>query len=112
MTDSGNSSPPSTPKPGGVSSAPAPNAEKPVADTEKHWLVRPSTIRMLWIIFIAILACTVLGQIWVHVHAKFGVEGTFGFNAWYGFGACVALIVAAKVLGIFIKRTDTYYGEQ
>lgn len=67
---------------------------------------------MLWMVFIAILAGTVAIQIWVHVHAEFGVEGTFGFNAWYGFGACVALIVVAKVLGIFIKRTDTYYREQ
>jgi sterol desaturase/sphingolipid hydroxylase (fatty acid hydroxylase superfamily) len=98
---------------------PPPSAAKPAtpktetnwpSETQPHWLVRPTTIRGLWLIFIIILAGTVAAQFYVHVHSEFGIEGTLGFNAWYGFGACVALIVVAKILGVLIKRTDTDYG--
>ena len=75
----------------------------------KHWLVRPETIRRLWLIFALILAATVVAGVFVHVHAYFVLDGTFGFNAWYGFITCVAMILVAKALGVFLKRPDTYY---
>jgi hypothetical protein len=56
-----------------------------------------------------ILAITVLLQLGAHVHGVFHVDETFGFNAWYGLGACVLMVVGAKVLGTIIKRKDTYY---
>lgn len=80
-------------------------------DQDKHWLVRQGTIRILWVVFLAILAATVLAGLFVHGHVTFGIEGTFGFFAWYGFATCVAMVVGAKVLGIFLKREDTYYDE-
>lgn len=78
---------------------------------QKHWLERPTTIRRLWILFIAILALTVIAQIFIPVHGDFGIDGTFGFNAWYGFASCIAMVAVAKALGIFLKRKDTYYGD-
>ena len=80
-------------------------------ETEKHWLVRPRTIRWLWVVFIAILAGTVLVELFFDLHGHFGIDESFGFNAWYGFITCVAMIVVAKILGIFLKRRDTYYDE-
>lgn len=74
-----------------------------------HWLVRPETIRLLWRVFALILAGTVLAGLFVHGHAYFWLDGTFGFNAWYGFTTCVAMIVVAKGLAVFLKRPDTYY---
>jgi hypothetical protein len=76
-----------------------------------HWLERPRTIRMLWIAFAAILAATVAVELLIHPHGSFGVDGTFAFNAWYGFAACVALILLAKLLGFLIKRPDDYYDD-
>jgi hypothetical protein len=76
-----------------------------------HWLERPRTIRILWIVFAAILAVTVVVELVAHPHGYFFIDGTFGFNAWYGFAACVALIVAAKLLGILIKRPDDFYDD-
>ena len=76
-----------------------------------HWLVRPENIRKLWIAFIAILVLTVLGDLVVEHHPHFGVDGTFGFGAWFGFVACVVLVVLSKVLGVFLKRSDTYYDD-
>jgi len=76
-----------------------------------HWLARPETIRLLWVVFIGILAATVVADVFVRQHADFGVEDTLGFYAWYGFLTCVAMIVVAKGLSVLLKRSDRYYGD-
>ncbi len=76
-----------------------------------HWLVRPDTIRMIWIISIIVLALTVLADFVVSHHPYFGIDGTFGFGAWFGFGACVILVLGSKVLGAILKRQDSYYDD-
>lgn len=78
---------------------------------KEHWLLRPETIRKLWIGGCLMLAGFVAADALVHPHVYFGIEGTFGFNAWYGFATCVAMVVFAKALGIFVKRRDTYYDD-
>jgi len=78
-------------------------------DTQDHWLVRPETIRLLWISFIVILAATVLADLFVDHHGKFGVDGTIGFYAWYGFLSCVVLVFVARALGVLLKRPAAYY---
>ena len=84
------------------------DAPRPDGD---HWLVRPANIRKLWIVFIVILALTVLGDLFVHHHPHFGIDGTFGFGAWYGFISCVVLVFFSKALGAILKRRDTYYND-
>lgn len=79
---------------------------------EKHWLVRPENIRVLWRAFIAILALTVAAEFFVAHEPYFGIDGYFAFNAWFGFLACAALILFAKGLGAFLKRPDDYYDER
>lgn len=76
----------------------------------KAWLYRPESIRLLWIIFAVILAGTVLAQFFVHMHPHFEAESWFAFNAVYGFVACVAMVLFAKLLGLVLKRPDDYYG--
>ena len=78
-------------------------------EQNKHWLLRKDNIRKLWIIFIAILAMTVIAGLFVHQHQSFGIEDSFGFFAWYGFVSCVGMIVFAKLLGLFLKRPEDYY---
>ncbi len=78
---------------------------------DRHWLVRPRTIRRLWVVFAAILALTVLAQAVAPVEGHFGLDGWFGFSAGYGLLTCVAMIVVAKVLGIFLKRRDGCYAQ-
>lgn len=77
----------------------------------KPWLARPENVRLLWRGFIAVLAVTVLLQLVVEVHGHFGVDGSFGFFAWYGFIACAVMILGSKLVGVFLKRKDTYYDE-
>ena len=79
-------------------------------DTD-HWLVRPSTIRLLWIGSSVVLAGLVLLDLVVRHYPHFRLDGVFGFGAWYGFGACVVLVLCAKGLGAILKRPDDYYDE-
>ncbi len=76
---------------------------------DDHWLTRESTIRRLWIGSAIVLAATVLLDLVIHHHPDFGLAGTFGFGAWFGFASCAAMIVAARALGAILKRPDTYY---
>jgi len=77
----------------------------------EHWLVRPSTIRMLWIAFIAVLGLTVLAQLVIDVKGYFGADGWFGFGAVFGFLSCVAMVLAAKALGVLLKRPEDHYDD-
>lgn len=74
-----------------------------------HWLDQPRNHRILWIVFIVVLAVTVaLEWVWP-VHGHFSADDWFGFNAVYGFAVCAAMVGAAKLLGVWLKRPDTYY---
>lgn len=75
----------------------------------KHWLCRPDTIRKLWIGGILLSAVFVLLDLFIKPYAYFGIDGTFGFYAWFAFGTSIAMVVGANFLGIFLKRKDTYY---
>lgn len=74
-----------------------------------HWLVRPATIRGLWIAFIAVLAATVAAGFAVDMHPHFEVERWPAFFAVFGFLGCVAMVLGAKLLGFLLKRPDDYY---
>ena len=78
---------------------------------EQHWLTRPAAIRVLWAVFIAILAATVAAELLMPHEARFGIDGTFAFYAWFGFLSCAAFILVAKVLGLLLRRPDSYYDE-
>jgi len=73
------------------------------------WLARASSIRLLWRIFWAVLALTVVAQSVIKVKGYFGVDGWFAFGAIYGFLACLAMVLFAKGLGYLLKRDENYY---
>ncbi len=75
----------------------------------KHWLVRRRSIRVLWIVFVAVLAVLAVGDVFISGHPYFGLDGTFAFYAWYGLLTCVVMILLAKAMGVLLKRKDTYY---
>jgi len=78
---------------------------------ELHWLVRPQTIRRLWLVFIVVLAMTVVAGFFVDLPGHFVWDGEFWFFAAYGFASCAAMVFGAKALGIFLKRPDDYYDD-
>ena len=78
---------------------------------DDHWLVRPTTIRLLWQVFAAVLALLVAAQAFVYVKGYFGVDGWFGFGAAFGFLSCLAMVLVAKALGFVLKRDEDYYDD-
>lgn len=78
---------------------------------EQHWLVRPDTIKKLWWGGFVILALTVAAQLVISVKGYFGVDDWPAFGAVFGFVSCVAMVFAAKLLGLLLKRPQEYYGE-
>jgi hypothetical protein len=83
---------------------------------QRHWLYRSKNLPKLWVLQIVILVLALVPEFFVHHHPHFQQSGffldaTFGFYAWYGFLTCAGMVAAAKVLGIFLKRKDTYYDE-
>ncbi len=79
---------------------------------EDAWLARPSSIRLLWRVFAAILVLSVAAQLLFKVKGYFGVDGWLGFGAAFGFLSCLAMVLFAKGLGFVLKRDDDYYRER
>jgi len=81
------------------------------APNDDHWLSRPGTIRRLWVGFAVLLALTVVAQFVIDIKGYFGLDGWPAFAAVYGFGACVAMVLVAKMLGVVLRRPDDYYDD-
>lgn len=80
-------------------------------EKQLHWLVRPSTIRKLWIGSSVVLTLIVLAQTVIYVKGYFGFDAWFGFGAIYGFASCLIMVLVAKLLGLLLKRPQDYYAE-
>jgi hypothetical protein len=78
-------------------------------EKQLHWLVRPSTIRKLWIGSSVVLSLVVLAQTVIYVKGYFGFDAWFGFGAVYGFASCLLMVLLAKLLGLLLKRPQDYY---
>lgn len=77
-----------------------------------HWLDEPNNVKRLWRGFLVVLVLVVVGEFLVQMDPHFEVESVFGFNAWFGFVACAAMIVVAKALALLLKRPDSYYSKR
>jgi hypothetical protein len=77
-----------------------------------RWIYRPGAVRRLWIGFAVVLALTVLAGFLADMHPHFAFESAPAFFALFGFGACVVLVFGSKLLGLLLKRPDTYYDER
>jgi len=80
-----------------------------VSQSKKYWLDKPQNVsrvfHALWI------ACGLLIAIdlFLHRHEYFDFATAFGFHAFYGFFACVALVLIAKQLRRLLMRDEDYY---
>jgi hypothetical protein len=91
-------------------------SQKTPNQEQKHWLYREENRRKLWLIQIAILALAIIPEFFIHHHAYYTeqaitIDAKPGFYAWYGFTTCAVMVIAAKLLGLFLKRKDDYYDE-
>lgn len=78
----------------------------------RYWLDDPANVtrlyRGLWGAGLLLLAA----ELFVHRHEDFDLATLFGFYAFYGFFACVALVLAAKALRRVLMRPEDYYDER
>jgi hypothetical protein len=76
---------------------------------QPRWLDEPRNVtrlyRGLWVVGLLLLAADLV----VHRHEDVGFAELFGFYGFYGFGACVALVLAAKLLRRVVMRPENYY---
>ena len=59
----------------------------------------------------AVVTIVALLDFTIKSYSHFGLDGTLFFYSWYGFATCVAMVVFAKLLGVFLKRKDSYYDD-
>ncbi|MDB2414267.1 hypothetical protein N9W34_00670 [Rickettsiales bacterium] len=70
--------------------------------------IRP--IILAWVLFIVILLLSLVAEHATHPHVVFGIEDIPYFNAIFGFLSCVAIVLVSKILGVFLKKPENYYG--
>jgi hypothetical protein len=84
---------------------PAASAHK----TQAYWLDNPANVERIVRALYLICAVLVVADIFVPKHGPFAIEHIFGFYAWFGFLACVGLVLAAKVMRRVLMRPEDYY---
>ena len=71
---------------------------------------KPKNVNRFLYLFYASLVALLLIDPFIHKHGTFGWEDVPGFFAAYGFVSCVALIFIAKLLRLWVRRDENYYG--
>jgi hypothetical protein len=81
----------------------------PGPDEKTYWLDERRNVDRLVRWFY--VACGVLLAIDVFVpkHGPYGIEHILGFYGWFGFVACVTLVLVAKLLRRVLMRPEGYY---
>ena len=78
-------------------------------EDRKYWLDEPGNVKkIIWALF-AVCAALFLADAFYHKHSHFEAENFFGFYAIFGFFVCVALVLAAKGMRVFLMRSEDYY---
>ncbi len=78
-------------------------------EERRFWLDRKENVdKVYWGVWL-LCGLLLLVEPFVHKHADFAFAEWFGFDGWYGFVACVALVLAAKVLRLIVKRPENFY---
>jgi uncharacterized membrane protein len=74
-------------------------------------MVKMSTKKMLIACVMALLLTVVLEIAFVHHKIYYPWHGLTGFDIFFGFLGCMAVIAISKFLGkAFIQRKENYYG--
>ena len=78
-------------------------------EDRKYWLDEPGNVKkIIWALF-AVCTALFLADAFYHKHSHFEAENFFGFYAIFGFVVCVALVLAAKGMRVFLMRSEDYY---
>lgn len=78
---------------------------------ERTWIDDPKNVDRIVHVLYGVCALLVVIDFWVPKHGPFAIEHWFGFYAFYGFIACVGLVIAAKGLRVILMKSEDYYDE-
>lgn len=78
---------------------------------ERTWIDDAKNVDKIVYALYAVCALLVLIDPFIHKHGKFEIEHLWGFYAFYGFIGCVGLVLAAKLMRVFLMRPEDYYDE-
>jgi len=79
------------------------------SNVNKRWLSDKPHLRKLAIALFVLCAALFLADAVYVKHPVHWLEETFGFYALYAFVVCVALILGAKLMRVFLMRDEDYY---
>lgn len=82
---------------------------KPEPTGRRYWLDDRANVDRLVRGFYAVCALLLLLDLFVPRHGTFAIEHLFGFYAFFGFAACVTLVLVAKQLRRVLMRSEDYY---
>ena len=75
----------------------------------RYWLDDPGNVTKIVWTLVAVCVALFFADAFYHMHGYFAIEHVFGFYGLFGFIVCVALVLAAKWLRIFLMRPEDYY---
>lgn len=75
----------------------------------QYWLDKAENVTLLYRSLWGIGLFLLLADLWIHRHEEFAFAHVFGFHGFYGFVACVVLVLTAKGLRTVLKRPEDYY---
>lgn len=84
-------------------------AELPDVQEKRYWLDDRGNVDRLVRTFYVVCAVLIVIDVFVPKHGPFAIEHIFGFYAWFGFVACIALVLIAKQLRRVLMRSEGYY---
>ena len=76
---------------------------------KKYWLDDPRNVNKIVYTLYVVCALLVGADFLYHKHTHFDFEKWLGIYGWFGFTACVGLVMAAKVMRKVLKREEDYY---
>ena len=81
-----------------------------MADEKKHIFDNPKNIQRITYGFLGVLVLLLALEPFVHKHAYFSWEEWPGFYAFFGFLACVVLVLVCRyIFRPMLKRNEDYY---
>ena len=76
---------------------------------KKYWLDDPRNVNGIVYALYAICALLMGLDLLDYKHGHFDFENWLGFFGWFGFLACVGLVLAAKQMRKLVRREEDYY---
>lgn len=77
---------------------------------DASWFERPRNVSLLITLLCIACAGLVLADLFYeNPHPHFPVETSFGFHAWFGFIAFVAVVFLGRLLRLIVRRDEDYY---